>query len=69
MAFTLVDPVEERGERGTQVEAPTATVADFKNTPGLFFELRRIDWTNQSEASHVSPAESNQRPAISIREE
>ena len=38
MAPMVVDPVEERGERGTEVKAPATAVADFINTQGLFFE-------------------------------
>jgi hypothetical protein len=51
----LVDAVEQRGKRRAQVEAAPATVANFINTQGLFFEVRRIDWMNQGDGFHVSP--------------
>ncbi len=69
VAFILVDAIEQGGKRGAQIEAATAPVTNFVNTQGLFFELSWIDGMKQSKTFHVAPAESNQRSALSTREE
>jgi hypothetical protein len=55
VALILVDTVEQRDKRGAQVEAATATVANFINSQGLFFEVRRIEWMDQIDGFHVAP--------------
>ena len=50
-----IDAVEERTERGAQIETAPASVADFLNALGFLVQLRRIDRLNKGESPHLTP--------------
>src|SRR5262245_8775200 len=55
VAFIAVYAVEQRIERRTQIETPSAAIADFINTLRVFLELHGLDGVNQAQTIHVSP--------------
>ena len=52
VALILVDPVQQRVERGTKIEAPPAAIADFVNALRVFVELRGVDGIDQNQTVH-----------------
>jgi hypothetical protein len=48
MAVVPVDPVQERVERRTEVEAAAAAVADFIDAQRIFLKLLRVDRRNKT---------------------
>ena len=55
VALIPVDPVEQRVERRTEIEAAPAAIADFIDALRVFLELRGIDGIDQAQTIHVSP--------------
>src|SRR5437588_10856913 len=55
VTIIAVDPVEQRVERRTKIEAAPAAIADFVDALRFFLELRGIDGIDQTQTIHVSP--------------
>jgi hypothetical protein len=53
IAVVPVNTVEQRIERGTQVETAAAPVADFIDAQRFLVQLRGIDRLNEREPLHV----------------
>jgi hypothetical protein len=52
VTLILVDTVEQRIERRTQIETAPAAIADFIDALRVFLKLRRIDGVDQAQAIH-----------------
>jgi hypothetical protein len=48
VALVPIDPIQERVERRTEIEATPTTIADVIDAKGFFVEYRRIDWLKQA---------------------
>jgi hypothetical protein len=51
--FILVDAIEQGIERGAEIEAAAAAVADFVDAQRLFVQLRSINRSDKGKTSHV----------------
>ena len=55
VSLILVDAVEQRVERRTQIEAASAAIADLIDALRVFLQLRWVDGIDQAQAIHVAP--------------
>jgi hypothetical protein len=57
IALARVDPIQQRGEGGTQVEAAPTAIANLIDPKRFPLELLRIDRSDEAEAFHANPGE------------
>jgi hypothetical protein len=48
IALVLVDPIQERVEGGTEIEATATAIAHIVNTQRFLFEGGRLNWLKQT---------------------
>jgi hypothetical protein len=69
VAIIPIDPVEQRVERRTKIEAAPTAIADFIDALRVFLELRGIDGIDQTQAVHVAPIKKHSAVSYQRQEE